>query len=80
MAEIISRVNQFLNVVMLQPQKIFENFGLSLAIPTDCSYNVRPHTAIVSALSRPSAFRKGRKFQGRNGLDDRDQTRAGFAH
>ena len=76
----ISRINQLSDVAVLQLRKIFENFGLSLAIPRDCSYNVRPQAAIVSVLSRPSAFRKGRKFQGRNGLDDRDQTRARFAH
>ena len=80
MVKFISRINQFSDVAVLQLRKIFENLSLSLAIPRDCSYNVGPQEAIVSGLSRPSAFCKGRKFQGRNGLDDRDQTRAGFAH
>ena len=62
MAEIISRVNQFLNVVMLQPQKIFENFGLSLAIPSDCSYNVCPQNSNCFRAFKAECLSQGSKI------------------
>ena len=48
---------------MLQPRKIFENFGLSLAIASDCSYNVCPQIAIVSALQGRVPFARVENFK-----------------
>ena len=40
--EYILHTGQFSDVVVLHLRKIFENFGLSLEIPCDCSYNTGP--------------------------------------
>ena len=55
-------------------RKNFRKFRFESSDSSDCSYNVCPQQQLFPRF-QGQCLSQGRKFQGRNGLDDRDQTR-----